>query len=133
MSINVDIENESIEMHPLKDGTPEEELKLSCGDFCKGISNAAAAKSGADWAGTAFRLVGLCASIYAFLFSLDLMGTAFKVSTTAISTATAFVSLQLLLHPSSQLSLTPQSPHRCSALVRPAVCSIRSPTPSPAS
>jgi hypothetical protein len=61
-------------------GAVDLDENMSCGDFVRNIGKAIVAKTGADWGKTFLRIVVLITSIYFFLFSLDLMGTAFKVS-----------------------------------------------------
>jgi hypothetical protein len=139
---------------------------MSCGDFVRNIGKAIVAKTGADWGRTFLRIVVLITSIYFFLFSLDLMGTAFKVSqphhhhhyhhahlTTSTSppsphhhftttTASYFTTNAPTPPPCNtyhhrQLFVTILNATlplcRYSVPARLAVCSIRSPTLSPAS
>jgi hypothetical protein len=91
----------------------EEDGKMSCGDFCSNLGKAISAKSAADWGATGARIAVLITSIYFFLFSLDLMGTSFKVSRphypSCIAT-NALMPLLIRLPPISLPLLTPRRP-----------------------
>jgi len=70
-----------IEMKPLRqDENDEKEIeKISCAEFCSGIATGIKERSATDWGWSLLRFIGLLTALYFFLFSLDLMGGAFKI------------------------------------------------------
>lgn len=70
--------NEMSNLNGANDQEADEE-PMSCADFCKGCGDGLKAKSGKDWGMMFLKIICLLASLYAFLFALDLMGGAFKV------------------------------------------------------
>jgi len=56
-----------------------EEREASWSEFCTSCKTSLTERSGKDWAASLGRFLGLMASLWCFLFSLDLMGTSFKV------------------------------------------------------